>query len=695
MMVNFEHIINECLNGNKRIKKKVLTEDSRWNRIRNIILNYISTQTGMPIDSEQVKELTQQVWDNFVEHPEAAVNHHRQNNEIGPIRDIIPRLLPYALKKDAEGNFYIDNGHRLRDSFERLLKAKVRNTNFIGDDEDLYSWRDNERYNELLNNRKQENGDNVIPDFHYSVYKVEDYDTPIKGLGCTLKEIGSFTGGNGSSPLCYTQSKGTYNDYTHNGKYPMYILLRDGWQNEQRKPSEGYPYDSYGLSMIFIVVSSVGNIETSNVRWNHGDNSYYDVDKMFNFGSLEKVVGSQCVNAVGLEDSTSDVAKMKIILDISKKLKECKDIDELFDIVAMSNEGIAEVKIYELGWNYLVINERRLLCDEWFENAFPFQNGIGRVAIKDTNSHIIKFNFVNRSGNLISETNFFNAKDFSEGFATVCIEPQGMNRWTVIDKNGRVIVKNKFHYINKFQNGFAVVEIYEGYTFYGPKTSCNYIDKNGKLLCDRNYPIAWDFYPSGYALVKSNSNSNYKTLIDSEGNEMFTNEVHTVLDKGEFIIVYFDNVRKISLFPNHVFGLPCKIVQTADCNLLNVQGVRLENGKLGYFNYETGRLLGEKTFSTISRFDRDTKLAVVGLQSGNRVLRTLINSEGEFITDKLYKYVLFDNEYSSNGTVIFAQRKDGSICEIRKDGVEREISEQTMRYIKQVYENVFFRDKMY
>jgi len=695
MVVNFEHIINECLNGNKRIKKKVLTEDSRWNRIRNIILNYISTQTGMPIDSEQVKELTQQVWDNFVEHPEAAVNHHRQNNEIGPIRDIIPRLLPYALKKDAEGNFYIDNGHRLRDSFERLLKAKVRNTNFIGDDEDLYSWRDNERYNELLNNRKQENGDNVIPDFHYSVYKVEDYDTPIKGLGCTLKEIGSFTGGNGSSPLCYTQSKGTYDDYTNNGKYTMYILLRDGWQNEERKPSKGYPYDNYGLSMIFIVVSSVGNIETSNVRWNHGDNSYYDVDKMFNFGSLEKVVGSKCVNAVGLEDSTSDVAKMKIILDISKKLKECKDIDELFDIVAMPNEGIVEVKIYELGWNYLVINERRLLCDEWFENTFPFQNGIGRVAIKDTNSHIIKFNFVNRSGNLISETNFFNATDFSEGFATVCIEPQGMNRWTVIDKNGRVIVKNKFHSINKFQNGFAVVEIYEGYTFYGPKTSCNYIDKNGKLLCDRNYFSAWDFYPSGYALVKPNSNSKYKTLIDSEGKEMFTNEVHTVLDKGDFIIVYFDNVRKISLFPNHVFGLPCKIVQTADCNLLNVQGVKLENGKLGYFNYETGRLLGEKTFSAISRFDRDTKLAIVGLQSGNSVLRTLINSEGEFITDKLYKQIVFDNEYSLNGTVIFAQRNDGSICVLTKNGVEKEISEQAIHYVKEVYQNIFFRDKMY
>ena len=695
MVVNFEHIINECLNENKRIKKKVLTEDSRWNRIRNIILNYISTQTGMPIDSEQVKELTQQVWDNFVEHPEASVNHHRQNNEIGPIRDIIPRLLPYALKKNADGNFYIDNGHRLRDSFERLLKAKVRNTNFIGDDEDLYSWRDNERYNELLSKRKQENGNNVIPDFHYSVYKVDDYDTPIKGLGCTLKEIGSFTGGNGSSPLCYTASKGTYNSYTHNGKYTMYILLRDGWQNEQIKPSEGYPYDSYGLSMIFIIVSDNGNLETSNVRWNHGDNSYYDVDKMFNFGSLEKVVGSKCINAVGLEDSTSDIAKMKTIISINRKLKEGEDIEVIFDRVDMPNEGIAEVQIYELGWNYLVINERRLLCDEWFENAFPFQSGIGRVAIKDTNSHIIKFNFVNRSGNLISETNFFNAKDFSEGFATVCIEPQGMNRWTVIDKNGRVIMEQQYSAIDKFHNGFAVVEIYAGHSGSGPINYYNYIDRNGKLLCKNHYAIAYEFTSAGYGLVKTNKNSNYKTLIDSEGNKLFENEIVNILDKENYILIYFDNVRKISLFPNHVFGLPCKIVQTADCNLLNVQGVRLENGKCGYFSFETGKLLGEKTFSTVTRFDRDVRLAIVGLQSGNRILRTLINREGEFITDKLYKQIVFDNEYSLNGTVIFAQRNDGSICEIRKDGTEREISEQAMHYVKEVYQYIFFRDKMY
>lgn len=214
-------------------------------------------------------------------------------------------------------------------------------------------------------------------------------------------------------------------------------------------------------------------------------------------------------------------------------------------------------------------------------------------------------------------------------------------------------------------------------------------------MCDRNYFLVWDFYPSGYALVKSNRSSKYKTLIDSEGNEMFTNEVHTVLDKDDFIVVYFDIVRKISLFPNHVFGLPCKIVQSADCNLPPLQGVRLENGKLGYFNFDTGRLLGEKTFSTISRFDRDAKLAIVGLQSGNSVLRTLINKEGEFITDKLYKQIVFDNEYNSTVTIIFAQRNDGSICALTMDGVEKEISEPTMRYVKQAYQYIFFRDKIY
>lgn len=74
-----------------------------------------------------------------------------------------------------------------------------------------------------------------------------------------------------STKMCYGMFKGTWEDYTNGGEYNVYILLKNGWQNlnpihDDEKKSG---YDTYGLSMIWVIVDEEGDLAYCNTRWNH------------------------------------------------------------------------------------------------------------------------------------------------------------------------------------------------------------------------------------------------------------------------------------------------------------------------------------------------------------------------------------------------------------------------------------------
>ena len=90
--------------------------------------------------------------------------------------------------------------------------------------------------------------------------------------------------------ICYGMFEGTWEDYTFEDKFKVYIALRNDWQQVQptitkekidaereaakaegRKPNVQYPsaYDDYGMSMIWVIIDDDGNLATCNTRWNH------------------------------------------------------------------------------------------------------------------------------------------------------------------------------------------------------------------------------------------------------------------------------------------------------------------------------------------------------------------------------------------------------------------------------------------
>ena len=142
--------------------------------------------------------------------------------------------------------------------------------------------------------------------------------------------------------------------------------------------------------------------------------------------------------------------------------------------------------------------------------------------------HNDKYGFVNDKGKLVIDTKYYSARDFHEGLAAVSSD----EGWEYINKKGKVIIKpnilydmvgdfkegrayvvhsvekenyddgytyvhNYIAYINK--HGKIVIPFFEGSSYfydfssglvakqYGDATYCSYIDKNGKVVLDRDY----------------------------------------------------------------------------------------------------------------------------------------------------------------------------------------------------------------
>lgn len=79
-----------------------------------------------------------------------------------------------------------------------------------------------------------------------------------------------------------------YAQYLANGG-TFYVCLRDGFEDEERIKGENCPLDSYGLSMIAVIIGTDGMPENITTRWNHdmeGENN----ENLWNAEQLQKIL---------------------------------------------------------------------------------------------------------------------------------------------------------------------------------------------------------------------------------------------------------------------------------------------------------------------------------------------------------------------------------------------------------------------
>ena len=341
---------------------------------------------------------------------------------------------------------------------------------------------------------------------------------------------------------CLAQPDGEnmYNSYTSEGANQLYIILRDGFEKEPRVAGSNTPYDSYGLSMMTVIVDPDGQMTQSTTRWNHANGSN---DSSFTPKSMSEVIGRNFYEVFRPNTKFKDAVE-----DALNSLRNGKDANDMFDSVGEEQDGIRPVELMSK-CNYLT-KDYRFLMPQWVDYAYDFHNGFARVWVKGKG-----YNFINTKGEIISNTWFDYADDFSEGFAVVNVDGKGAN---YINTKGEIISKTWFDDAYDFHDGFARVWV-KGKRY-------NFINTKGEIISQTWFYEASNFR-EGFAMVN----------VDEKG-------WNFINANGEFLSrTWFDEV---SDFHN---GCARVYVKGKGLNFINTNGEFLSRTWFGFVsNFREG-----------------------------------------------------------------------------------------------------------
>lgn len=150
---------------------------------------------------------------------------------------------------------------------------------------------DNAAETDRINNTKYEDMG------EYEIIGPVDFETAHKYAEMTGDMV------NDSTKMCYGMFPSTWEDYTEDGKYNVYILLKNGW--DTLKPihddESKSGYDTYGLSMIFVIVDEDGDLAYCNTRWNHAARykEGRSVDNALSREEISQIIGKNFMQTFG------------------------------------------------------------------------------------------------------------------------------------------------------------------------------------------------------------------------------------------------------------------------------------------------------------------------------------------------------------------------------------------------------------
>ena len=291
---------------------------------------------------------------------------------------------------------------------------------------------------------------------------------------------------------CLAQPNGKYNydQYTSDGVNQLYFILRDGFENEPRIKGENAPYDSYGLSMMTVIVDPEGMMTQSTTRWNHENDSN---DSAFTPKQISEIIGRNFYEVFKPNTKFKDA-----VADALEKLKMGARVEEIFDMARGLSNGSF---IVELLNKYNVLTPQNTFkYQKWFDVIWSFSESFAMVRLNG------KYSFINTKGELIGNGNlwFDHVSEFDEGFARVKLN----GKWSFINTKGELIGNGNLWFDDtwRFNEGFAKVELNEKKSF---------INTNGELIGDGNlwFDYVGDFN-DGFVRVRLNGKYSF---INSKG----------------------------------------------------------------------------------------------------------------------------------------------------------------------------------
>ena len=239
-------------------------------------------------------------------------------------------------------------------------------------------------------------------------------------------------------PLCFTTSRAQWANFTKGGENTAYVCLKDGWKDVPEEEGENFPYDDYGLSMIWVFVDDEGNLTNCCIRWNH-----HGEGKMINYpyggtGADDALTESSISNIIGVPFESafvsSDVSDFKERVDrVVAKLAAGESGIDHFPNARQLNNHLFLINIKGRYNFYNMITNEIVNPDVWFDaySGLGELRGVGRYKGIFGEINIgRKLNFVNEFGEIVSPNLWFdNIDDFFGHFVVVAVS----NKLNIID----------------------------------------------------------------------------------------------------------------------------------------------------------------------------------------------------------------------------------------------------------------------
>ena len=360
------------------------------------------------------------------------------------------------------------------------------------------------------------------------------------------------------SRLCYTQDEATWDDYTNNGSNTAYVALKNGWDDEEKfppvhdrdfvspydpmhLPTDESPYDTYGLSMIFIFVSKNGELTTCNTRWNH--NAYYpgnsSTDHALDRKQISQILGVNfikrfCYNVdVKFEQAVKNAIQLLKNGDTSgfdkmQPLSKNNDNYQVVDFLGIAVEILGK-------WNVLV--DGKLKYKMWFNDFI--QPNIVRLGNK--------YNILDENGDFLFKVPYVKWMiniNYDDSIGMYRLNRN--NKLNLYDGNpkGLVVSKNWF-------DGMCIYDLGVGFVEVRCENFYNLVNSKTKQLIFNDWvnTISYMYYQQGFIIIKDekyNIVNKFGELVSDEWfdwiNATKPEYIRAIL-YGEPYIVYVDDKR--------------------------------------------------------------------------------------------------------------------------------------------------------
>lgn len=233
------------------------------------------------------------------------------------------------------------------------------------------------------------------------------------------------------------------------------------------------------------------------------------------------VIKPQFIDAYSFSEGIAIVNRLGYIDKFGKQSIQIEVEDSAYsdgDIIDVKNfsQGLAAVQIGGGGtcgpvlcvYGYIDKTGKMIVEPEFFE-AREFSEGLAAVLTNDSAGGVVvgEWGYINKRGQLVIKPIFSEANSFSEGLAAVEVgrkdvlyEESGETfrkvipgKWGYIDGTGKQVIPAQFELANSFSEGLAVVKV---------KDNCGYVNKIGKFVVQPQFSSCEDF-AEGLAAIKT------------------------------------------------------------------------------------------------------------------------------------------------------------------------------------------------